>query len=47
MVHYIDLVLDFLLLGKNAYALTVLKQVELKIDGKSIDDRYMLLMIVF
>ncbi|XP_074581436.1 uncharacterized protein LOC141837962 [Curcuma longa] len=25
--------------GKNAYALTVLKQVELKIDGKSLDDR--------
>ncbi|XP_042417816.1 serine/threonine-protein kinase SMG1-like isoform X2 [Zingiber officinale] len=25
--------------GKNAYALTVLKQVELKIDGRSIDDR--------
>lgn len=31
-----------LLLGKNAYALTVLKQVECKIDGKDIDGiRYM------
>lgn len=40
---YIYIYIVFVLLGKNAYALSILRRVEMKLDGRDVaDNRYIL-----